>query len=80
MSVQKKQLCEDYIAHSKEVSCTMNEVSQEFDKFYDSFKKEIRKIIDSVLILENTGQRKLVFRHILRSVDVKDLCKNCRTF
>ena len=76
----EKQLCEDFIAHSKEVSCTMNEVSREFDKFYDSFKKEIRKIIDSVLIWENTGQRKPVFWHILCSVDVKDLCKNCRNF
>ena len=29
----EKQPCEDFIAHSKEINCTMDEVSQEFDKF-----------------------------------------------
>ena len=35
----EKKACEDFITHSKEVCCIMDEVSQEFDNFYDSVKK-----------------------------------------
>ena len=38
----EKEPFEDFITHSKEGSCKLHEVSQEFDKFYDSVKKEIR--------------------------------------
>lgn len=37
----EKQACEDFITHSKEVCCTMDEVSHEFDKFYDSVIKNL---------------------------------------
>lgn len=37
----EKKACEDFITHSKEVCCTMDEVSHEFDKFYDSVIKNL---------------------------------------
>ena len=46
----EQQPCEDFIIHSKNISCTMAEVSQEFDKFYDAVKK---KFIEITLNLTN---------------------------